>query len=90
MLTPTSNAAPGIKWGLGWGIQQSDGPDTYWHWGNNGSRYLSFVVWERQSGNGIVIMTNSGNGNQLYRDLVLETMKGQHPAFNWQRVIPQN
>ncbi|MFP6584991.1 MAG: serine hydrolase domain-containing protein [Candidatus Hydrogenedentota bacterium] len=44
MLTPQITAAENIAWGLGWGIQQSSSSDTYWHWGNNGGRYMSFVV----------------------------------------------
>lgn len=89
MLTPQITAAENIAWGLGWGIQQSSSGDTYWHWGNNSGRYLSFVVWSRDTKNGAMVMTNSGNGMKLCQDLIPRIMDAEHPAFNWERVIPR-
>ncbi len=87
MLTPQSTVAENISWGLGWGIQESKSGNTYWHWGSNGNRYNSFVVWDRKKKDAVVIMTNSGNGLNLCKELVPHLMKGPHPAFDWKMVV---
>lgn len=89
MLTPHQAAATNVAWGLGWGIQQGSTGDTYFHWGNNGNRYHAFVVWSRSSHDGVVIMTNSGNGLKLCADLVPQLMPADHTAFTWSMVVAQ-
>ena len=89
MLIPHKAAATNVAWGLGWGIQQGSTGDTYFHWGNNGNRYHAFVVWSRSSRDGVVIMTNSGNGLKLCADLVPQLMPADHTAFTWGMVVPQ-
>jgi CubicO group peptidase (beta-lactamase class C family) len=86
MLHPKRSVRDGIAWGLGWGIQQTPGGDSYWHWGNNSNRYHAFVVWSRNDRNGAVVMTNSGNGLQMCRELIPGLMGGVHPAFDWRMV----
>lgn len=47
------------SWANGIGIDRSDGHTTYWHWGSNPGFQSLFVV-EPETGNGIVILTNTG------------------------------
>jgi len=87
LLNPEQDVVNGIAWGLGWGIQQTPEGDSYWHWGNNNSRYNAFVVWNPDDRNGAVVMINSGNGLKLCKELIPKLMGGDHPAFNWRMVV---
>jgi len=87
LLTPKRTVRDGIAWGLGWGIQQTSDGNSYWHWGNNGNRYHAFAVWKRDNRSAVVVMTNSGNGLKLCRDLVPDLMTGDHPSFDWRMVV---
>lgn len=90
MLKPTTPATDGIAWGLGWGIQWTEPTHTYWHWGNNGNAYHSFVVWNRVTRDGVIVMCNSGHGLKLCRALVPQLMPGDYPAFRWNMVVGQD
>ncbi len=88
IFTPRIEAAKEISWGLGWGLQQpKQGPSSFFHWGNNGSIYNSFVVGCPSTGEGVVVMTNSGTGLRLCRDFVPTAVACEHPALHWDRVV---
>lgn len=87
MVTPEVDVRSGISWGLGWGLQNCGGEKAFWHWGNNGNRYHSFVIGYPEHGLGLVIMSNSGNGLPLCRELVPELIGGCHPALDWRMVV---
>lgn len=56
-----------IAWGLGVGIVRKE-PDVLWHWGDNDG-FKSFVVWDKATGDGLAVITNSDNGLSLCYDL---------------------
>jgi CubicO group peptidase (beta-lactamase class C family) len=87
MLTPQVDVQSGISWGLGWGLQDCANHKAFWHWGNNNNRYHSFVIGYPEQGLGLVVMTNSGNGLPLCRELVPEIIGGCHPALDWRMVV---
>ncbi|MBI2422508.1 MAG: beta-lactamase family protein [Candidatus Hydrogenedentes bacterium] len=87
MLTPVSHASEGIDWGLGWGLESASAERHAFHWGNNGNRYHAFTAWNAATRDGCVVMTNSGNGLRLCKDLVPELLPGPHPAFDWDMVV---
>ena len=90
MFEPQIEAAEDVWWGLGWGLERPDAGETsFWHWGNNNGFYNAFVCASQATGHGIVVMTNSGNGLRLCRDLVPLVLGGDHPAFRWNMVVPQ-
>lgn len=55
---------------LGWRTELTDRGKLFFHGGNNGDQFRSFAVANPRTGNGIVIMTNGGNGHRLYRAIV--------------------
>ncbi len=61
MFAPQTNEAGCIQWGLGIGIDNCSGVTTYWHWGSN-IGFESLFVLEPDSGNGVIILTNTGGG----------------------------
>lgn len=67
-MTSRQNDAGGrVLWGLGWGIPSQD-PDTLWHWGDNVG-FKSFAVWDKVSGDGLTVFTNSDLGLHYYMEL---------------------
>ncbi|QPH55795.1 serine hydrolase domain-containing protein [Pontivivens ytuae] len=74
MLTPQSPAsgeAPfPTSWGLGWMIGDLGGLTLVGHGGNN-DEYRAFAGYMRETGDGIVILTNGANGQALIEVLLL-------------------
>jgi CubicO group peptidase (beta-lactamase class C family) len=86
MLKMQMKVNDSLAWGLGWGIQQAKGGNSYFHWGNNNNRFKNFVVFSREQKIGLVVFTNSGNGLKLCKKLVPLAIGGDHPAFSWTMV----
>jgi len=82
MLTPSVWLNNGIAWGLGWGLQITDGDTVIWHWGDNPG-FKSFVAASRRLGSGVVIMTNGERGLALCREVVESTTPLGPDVFGW-------
>jgi CubicO group peptidase (beta-lactamase class C family) len=82
MLRPQIDAAPGIAWGLGWGIEQTASGNAYWHWGDWGV-FRSFAIAFREQRLGVVVLTNSFYGPQVYGQIIPIAIGETHPAFAW-------
>ena len=54
----------GPAWGLGWGVERKPDDVCIWQWGNN-TGYRAFVIASVRTGDGFVMLTNSGNGLNL-------------------------
>ena len=59
-----------IAWGLGVGLIRKE-PSARWHWGDNDG-FKSLALWDQQTGDGLVVTTNSDNGLSLCFDLAAE------------------
>jgi CubicO group peptidase (beta-lactamase class C family) len=84
---PQVEAADGISWGLGLGVEHTPNGDAFWHWGNNNSRYHCFVVAFPLERIGVVVFTNSGNGLKACTEIVPAAIGGDHPALRWKMVV---
>ena len=71
-----------IFWGLGWGIQKSNGQTSLWHWGDNGS-FKCFVVANPARKSAVVMFTNSENGLAIAPAIVRDATGSDHLAFPW-------
>jgi CubicO group peptidase (beta-lactamase class C family) len=80
MLEPQVDAAPHVKWGLGWALEETPRGQAFWHWGENHGEIHTFVM-AYPNGDGVVVFTNSGNGHSIMPELVANTLGGEHPAF---------
>jgi CubicO group peptidase (beta-lactamase class C family) len=87
MWQPRVEAADGVSWGLGIGIEHTPAGDAFWHWGNNGARYNGFVVGFPNHRLALVVLTNSGRGLKACTQVVPAAIGGDHPALRWQKVI---
>ena len=76
MITPHQKVNADVSWGLGLGIQHSASGDSIWHWGSNpGSK--SIMVYYPKQKIGVVILTNSENGNEITRDIAGRALGGK-------------
>jgi D-aminopeptidase len=57
-------------WGLGWGLRELDGEQQVFHSGANGSGFRCYSEFFPASGDGLVIMTNALDGDDLWEALV--------------------
>ena len=70
MNAPQNVADDSVAWGLGVGLIRME-PSVRWHWGDNDG-FKSLALWDQQTGDGLVAVTNSDNGLSLCYDLVAE------------------
>ncbi len=76
----SADAALGVDWGLGWGMQKGpDGP-YIWQWGNNPG-YRAFAIASINTGDAVVVLTSSENGMQLVRPMTQKILPGEHKLF---------
>jgi len=71
-----------VWWGLGWGLQPSDGGRAFWHWGNNVD-VRGYATADRQSGSGFVYFANGENGHALARGLLGLALPDHQRALEW-------
>lgn len=81
-LTPGRESSPGISIGLG--IRVEDGPAgrTFYHSGNNGRRFTSYMTGDIERGLGLVYFTNAYNGTTLVEALASPVLGDERPARN--------
>ena len=70
MNAPQNVADDSVAWGLGVGLIRME-PSVRWHWGDNDG-FKSLALWDQQTGDGLVAVTNSDNGLSLCYDLAAE------------------
>ena len=77
-----------IQWGLGVGLQHDGSRRLAWHWGDNPGFKALFAL-DIDSGQSLVLLTNSQNGPQAYRPLLQHFLgPGQYPALDWVNAQP--
>jgi CubicO group peptidase (beta-lactamase class C family)/outer membrane lipoprotein-sorting protein len=75
-------AEKNIAWGLGWGIQETEQGNAFWHWGDNGT-FKCFALAFPKDKSGIVFFTNSSNGLSFVDELVKIVFQSPCPACRW-------
>jgi CubicO group peptidase (beta-lactamase class C family) len=79
-LTPVRQTSPGISVGLG--IRVEDGPSgrTFYHSGNNGRRFTSYMTGDIAKKLGFVYFASAYNGTSLVAALAAPILGDDHPA----------
>jgi len=80
LFEPQARIDDELAWGLGWGIEESEGGRAIWQWGNNPG-YKNFVIGRPADGQGVVVLTNGDRGALVYRDVVCRLLPGPHPSL---------
>jgi CubicO group peptidase (beta-lactamase class C family) len=85
--TTTANDALHLSYGLGWGLYSSPYGRAFFKEGHDeGWRHLALCFDER--GAGILIMTNSSNGEGIFKPLIDALLGPTHFPFEWEQYTP--
>jgi ribosomal protein S18 acetylase RimI-like enzyme len=84
MFEPQVRIDDELAWGLGWGIEESDGGRAVWQWGNNPG-YKNVAIGRPGDGQGVVVLTNGDHGADVYREVVRRLVPGSHPSLETRR-----
>jgi CubicO group peptidase (beta-lactamase class C family) len=82
MLTPQHQLNRVLSWGLGVGLEQVNGENCFWHWGDNDT-FKNFMFGNPGTGNGLVVFTNDSRGLNVCERLVREVTGHDLAAFLW-------
>ena len=78
-----------LSYGLGWGLYWTPYGEAFFKEGHD-EGWRNYTVCFTQGKNGIVIMTNSSNGEGIYKEL-LETLLGnRYTPIEWEGFTPYN
>jgi CubicO group peptidase (beta-lactamase class C family) len=82
MHSPVSKVNSAISWGLGIGIEQVQGEQYLWQWGDNGG-WKNFILVHLPSRTAFASFSNGNNGAKV-NDRIVDAATGiRHPAFLW-------
>lgn len=81
-LTPVRETSPGTHIGLGIRVEERPGGRTFYHSGNNGRRFTSYMTGDIAQGLGLVYFTNGPNGTSLVEALTSRVLGNENPAHN--------
>lgn len=87
----TTNENKGIRlsYGLGWGLYWTPYGRAFFKEGHDGG-WRNYTVCFDKVGTGIVIMTNSGNGEGIYKELLESLLKNTFTPIEWEGFTPYN
>ena len=78
-----------LSYGLGWGLLRSP-----YGWGafkeGHGDGFQHYMIFFPAKQTGILIMTNSDNGESIFKELLEITIGDKYTPWAWQRYIPYN
>jgi D-alanyl-D-alanine-carboxypeptidase/D-alanyl-D-alanine-endopeptidase len=87
--TNSENDKIQLAYGLGWGILQTPyGFGAFKEGHGDGFQHYSIIFPEKQMG--ILIMTNSDNGEGIFKELLEVAIGDTYTPWRWQKYIPYN
>ncbi len=85
--TTTANDAIALSYGLGWGLLETPyGRGAFKEGHGDGFEHYSIVFPDR--GLGVVIMTNSANGESIFKELLELTIADTYTPWEWENYVP--
>ncbi|HYP29964.1 MAG TPA: serine hydrolase domain-containing protein [Blastocatellia bacterium] len=85
--TTDENRKIQLSWGLGWGLFRTPVGRAYFHGGHDDG-WENYVVCFAGKGIGIVLITNSSNGESIFKELLETLIKDKYSPWKWQNYIP--
>jgi CubicO group peptidase (beta-lactamase class C family) len=82
MQTPVSHLNSALSWGLGIGIEQVEGQDYLWQWGDNGG-WKNIILAHTPTRTAIAVFTNGNNGQRVNERILRAATGIDHPVFLW-------
>jgi CubicO group peptidase (beta-lactamase class C family) len=80
---PAGPLSETLAWGLGWGLELRPEPRRFFHWGENNGEFHAFAIGSPGTGDGIVLLSNSGNGHAVFPAIVARLLPGERAVFAW-------
>ena len=84
-----ANKAIHLSYGLGWGLYSSPYGPAFFKEGHD-EGWRNYTVCFPQAGSGIVIMTNSSNGEGIFKELLETLLKNTFTPIEWEGYTPYN
>src|SRR5882724_1828224 len=81
--TTTANESIRLSYGLGWGLYWSPYGEAYFKEGHD-EGWRHYVVCFAQPGTGLLIMTNSSNGENVYSPLLETLIRNTFTPYEWE------
>jgi CubicO group peptidase (beta-lactamase class C family) len=85
--TTTENKAIRLSYGLGWGIYFTPYGKAFFKEGH-GEGWRHYAVCFDKSGTGMLIMTNSSNGEGIYKELLETLLDNTYTPIEWEQFTP--
>ena len=85
--TTSENRAIRLSYGLGWGLYWTPYGRAFFKEGHD-EGWRHYTVGFDKSGTGILIMTNSSNGEGIYQGLLQTLLKNPYTPIEWEGFIP--
>ena len=82
LLEPNVKVADGVEWGLGWGLQDTEPFQSFWHWGSNPG-FKHYVVGYSQEKVAVIVMSNSDDSIRMIDKVMVEAIGGSYPSYKW-------
>ena len=82
MLKPYVDVADGVRWGLGWGLQDTAPNYSFWHWGSTAG-FRHYVVGYPKERMAVIVMTNSWRSYKMVDDIMAKAIGGSYPSYDW-------
>lgn len=87
--TTDANQAIRLSYGLGWGLYSSPYGAAFFKEGHD-EGWRNYTVCFPRPGMGIVIMTNSSNGEGIFKELLETLLKDTFTPIAWEGYTPYN
>lgn len=82
MMQPQVDVATNVKWGLGWGLQDTVPNYSFWHWGSMAG-FRHYVVGYPKEKMAVIVMTNSLKAFKMVDDVMAKAIGGSYPSYDW-------
>lgn len=85
--TTTDHEDIQLAYGLGWGLLHSPYGPAFFKEGHDDG-WQHYMIQFRTAGTGLIIMTNSDNGEKIFKDLLASIIGDTFTPWDWQRYWP--
>jgi CubicO group peptidase (beta-lactamase class C family) len=89
METTSENEAIRLSYGLGWGVFWTPYGRAFFKEGHDDG-WRNYAVCFDKPGTGIVIMTNSSNGEGIFKELLETILRNTFTPVEWEGYAPYN
>jgi CubicO group peptidase (beta-lactamase class C family) len=85
--TTTRNDRVRLSYGLGWGLLATPHGRAFFKGGHDDG-WENYMIGFDRSGTGLVLMTNSSNGDSIFKELLQTLIGDTYTPWEWQGFIP--